>query len=62
MYKYFITVSVTTKEGNSYRNLYYDIDYKLNNIENIEKIIKDLEKQCGSDNLSIIFFSELKED
>ena len=62
MYKYFITVSVTTKEGNSYRNLYYDIDYKLNNIENIEKIIKDLEKQCGSDNLSIIFFSELKKD
>lgn len=62
MYKYFITVSVTTKEGNYYRNLYYDIDYKLNNIENIEKIIKDLEKQCGSDNLSIIFFSELKED
>lgn len=62
MYKYFITVSVTAKEGSSYRNLYYDIDYKLNNIENIEKIIKDLKMQCDSESLSIIFFTELKED
>ena len=40
MYKYFVTASITTEDGViSYCNYYYEIDYKLNVIENIEKII-----------------------
>lgn len=63
MYKYFVTASITTEDGViSYCNYYYEIDYKLNVIENIEKIIWDIKEQCNSEKVTILFFTELKDD
>ena len=63
MYRYFIAANIVLEDNsNFYANFYYEIDYKLNSIENVEKIIKDFGEQYNSKKVTILFFTELKEE
>ena len=63
MYKYFIVANIVLEyNSNFYTNFYYEIDYKLNGIENVKKIIKDIGEQYNSKKVIILFFTELKEE
>lgn len=63
MYRYFVAANIALEDNSSfYANFYYEIDYKLNDIENVEKIIKDIGKQYNSEKVVILFFTELKDE
>ena len=68
MHRYFITAHVSIFNNelvyfvNKFVNYYYEIDYELDSVENIEKIIQDIKKQSGSDDVTIVFFKELKNE
>lgn len=63
MYRYFVAANIVLEDNSSfYANFYYEIDYKLNTIENVEKIIKDIGKQYNSKMVAILFFTDLKEN
>ena len=61
MYKYFLTVSCNKSGLSVYVNLYYEIDYKLDTIDNIRKIRKSIEKELDYTDVIIMFFIELKD-
>ena len=63
MYRYFIAANIVLYDNiNFYANFYYEIGYKINSIENGEKIIKDIGEQYNSKKVTILFFTELKEE
>lgn len=62
MNKYFIAINYI-KDGNvKFDNLYYEINYDLNSAENLEKLIKDIQKQIDCKNVTIVFFNKLNEN
>lgn len=62
MNKYFIAINYT-KDGNvKFDNLYYEINYDLNSAENLEKLIRDIQKQIDCKNVTIVFFKKLNEN
>ena len=60
MYKYFLTASCNKSGFFVYVNLYYEIDFKLDTIDNIRKIRKSIEKEFDYTDVIIMFFIELK--
>ena len=62
MNKYFIAINYV-KDGNVlFENLYYEVNYELNSAENLEKLIRDIQKQVNSKNVTIVFFKKLNEN
>lgn len=62
MNKYFIAINYVKDENVLFENLYYEVNYELNSAENLEKLIRDIQKQVNSKNVTIVFFKKLNEN
>ena len=59
MYKYLVTANIEKETGSAFANFYYEINFKLDCSENIEKIIDDIKEQSESSSVTIMFIMEL---
>ena len=62
MNKYFIAINYVKYGNVLFENLYYEVNYELNSAENLEKLIRDIQKQVNSKNVTIVFFKKLNEN
>lgn len=63
MYRYFISayIKVSDETGeNGYTNFIYDSDFKLNTMERINEIKKDILKVTNYSDLIILYFTEIE--
>lgn len=63
MYRYFISayIKISDETGeNGYTNFIYDSDFKLNTMERINEIKKDILKVTNYSDLIILYFTEIE--
>lgn len=63
MYRYFISAYIKVSEDtgeNGYTNFIYDSDFKLNTMERINEIKKDILKVTNYSDLIILYFTEIE--
>lgn len=63
MYRYFISAYIKVSEEtgeNGYTNFIYDSDFKLNTMERINEIKKDILKVTNYSDLIILYFTEIE--